>query len=293
MTALSRRDLAFLIGIDLIWGYNLIASKVGVTEFPPVMFTAMRFTLLALLLAPFLRWHPGRMQRLLVAATLSGGLQFSLLFTGLKLTNGVSSVAIATQLGVPFTTLMSVLFLGEVVRWRRWLGIALAFAGVGVIGFQPAMFEHRAGLALVVASTLIGSLGLVAVKSLGTQLKPLELQAWFAWSAMPLLVFLSLWLETGQREAIAAATPAGWGALAYTTLGASLLAHTGFYWLVSRYPVTSVSPLTLLSPIFGIAFGVAIFGEPVTGRMLLGAALTLGGALIIALRERRLVDTGT
>jgi O-acetylserine/cysteine efflux transporter len=57
----------------------------------------------------------------------------------------VASVAIATQLGVPFTTLMSVLFLGEVIRWRRWLGIALAFAGVAVIGFQPGMLEHRWG----------------------------------------------------------------------------------------------------------------------------------------------------
>jgi O-acetylserine/cysteine efflux transporter len=293
VTQLAPRDLAFLIGINLIWGFNLIASKTGVEHFPPVLFTALRFSLLGLILLPFLRWHPGRMERLLLAAALSGGLQFALLFIGLSLTEGVARVAIATQLGVPFTTLMSVLFLGEVIRWRRWLGIGLAFAGVAVIGFQPGLLEHRWGLALVIASTLIGSLGLVAVKTLGESLSPLELQAWFAWSGVPLLVFLTLFLETGQIEAIATAGWMEWGALLYTALIASLLGHTGFYWLVSRYPVTSISPITLLSPIFGVAFGAMLLGEPLTTRILVGGALTLTGVFIIAMREKKLVDTGS
>jgi O-acetylserine/cysteine efflux transporter len=293
VTALAPRDLAFLVGINLIWGFNLIASKVGVGHFPPVLFTALRFGLLGLILLPFLRWHPGRMQRLMVAAMLSGGLQFALLFIGLQLSKGVASVAIATQLGVPFTTLMSVLFLGEVIRWRRWLGIALAFTGVAVIGFQPGLLEHRWGLALVIASTLIGSLGIVAVKTLGESLKPLELQAWFAWSGLPLLVFLTFFLETGQAEAVRTAQWLDWGALLYTALVSSLLAHTGFYWLVSRYPVTSISPITLLSPIFGVTFGVLLFGEPLTTRILVGGALTLTGVFIIAMREKKLVDTGS
>lgn len=293
MTQLAPRDLAFLVGINLIWGFNLIASKAGVGHFPPVLFTAMRFSVLALILLPFLRWHPGRMERLLLAAALSGGLQFALLFIGLSLSKGVASVAIATQLGVPFTTLMSVLFLGEVIHWRRWLGIGLAFAGVAVIGFQPGLLEHRWGLALVIASTLIGSLGLVAVKSLGESLSPLELQAWFAWSGVPLLLFLTFFLENGQAAAIASAGWLDWSALLYTALVSSLLAHTGFYWLVSRYPVTSISPITLLSPIFGVAFGVVLLGEPLTARILAGGALTLTGVFIIAMRERKMVDTGT
>lgn len=293
MTHIEPRHLAALVGINLIWGFNFIVSKYAVGHFPPVLFTLLRFGLLALLLFPFLRWHPGRMERLLLAAALSGGLQFALLFVGLHLTNGVASAAIATQLGVPFTTLMSILFLGEVIRWRRWLGIALAFAGVGVIGFQPGMLEHRTGLALVIASAFVSSMGLVAVKTLGTSLKPLELQAWFAWSSAPLLLFLTFWLENGQYEAIATAGWLEWGTVLYTALLASLVAHTGFYRLVSRYPVTSISPITLLSPAFGVTFGVLLLGEPVTARLLVGAALTFTGVFIIAMREKKLVDTGS
>jgi O-acetylserine/cysteine efflux transporter len=293
VSQLSRRDLGFLLLINLIWGFNLIASKVGVEHFPPVFFTALRFTLLAVCLVPFLRWHPGRMLPLFVAAVLSGGLQFALLFTGLRLTPHVGSVAIASQLGVPFTTLMSVLFLGEVIHWRRRLGIALAFGGVATIALQADVFAYRAGLAFVVASALVGSLGLVAVKRLGEAFRPLELQAWFAVSGMPILWLLTLWLEAGQGAALRSAGAPEWGALLFTVIASSLVAHTGFYWLISRYPVTSVSPLTTLSPVFSVAFGVLLLGDALTPRLLLGGALTLAGVTIIARRDPRAVDTGS
>src|SRR5262245_34356201 len=57
-TSLEGRHLALLIGMNLIWGLNLIASKVGVGQFPPIFFTALRFGALGLLLFPLVRSHP-------------------------------------------------------------------------------------------------------------------------------------------------------------------------------------------------------------------------------------------
>ena len=73
----------------------------------------------------------------------------------------------------------------------------------------------------------------------------------------------------------------------------SLVAHTGWYYLVGRYPVTSLSPITLLSPLFGIFFGVTLLDDQLTARMLIGGVVTLAGVLIVVAREKRLVDTGT
>jgi O-acetylserine/cysteine efflux transporter len=288
---LTPRDLAFLLLINVIWAFNFVASKLGVGHFPPILFTAMRFTILAACLLPFLRWHPGRMQPLLLAAALSGGLPFALLFSGLRLAP-IGSVAIATQLGVPFTTLMSILFLGEVVRWRRGLGITLAFTGVALIAFTADMFSHRAGLALVVASTFVTSLGIIAIKRLGETLRPLELQAWFALTGLPLLWLLSFWLEDGQGAALASAGARDWAALLYTALMSSLIGHTGYYWLVSRYPVTTITPFTTLSPVFSIGLGVLVMDDALTPRIAIGGALTLLGVVIIARRDPSAVDTG-
>jgi drug/metabolite transporter (DMT)-like permease len=49
---------------------------------------------------------------------------------------------------------------------------------------------------------------------------------------------------------------------------------------------------TTLSPVFSVILGVALLGDHVTVRILLGGACTLLGVLIITLREKRIVDTG-
>jgi O-acetylserine/cysteine efflux transporter len=291
-TSLAGRDLALLIGMNLIWGLNLIASKIGVGEFPPIFFTAMRFGSLAFFLVPFLKVHRGQMTNLVAAAILTGPLAFSLLFTGMFLAEDAATVAIANQMGVPFSTLLSIWLLGETIRWRRTLGITLAFLGMVIISFDPRVFAYWQGLALVVASCFVASLGLIFVKRL-KDIRPLELQSWIAVMGGSLLLVISLLLEKGQVESMRLATWHGWGALFFTTVLSSLIAHTAWYYLVGRYPVTSLSPITLLSPLFGIFFGVTLLNDQLTPRMLLGGAVTLIGVFIVVMREKRLVDTGT
>ncbi len=289
---LSPRDLGLLILVTACWGFNLIAAKVGVAELPPILFTALRFGLLSVVTLPFLRLFRGQMQTLLLAALLSGSLQFALLFTGLSLAHDVSTVAIATQLGVPITTLLSVWMLGETIRWRRILGIALAFGGVALIAFDPGVAEYWQGLGLVILSCVFASLGLVYIKRL-SGVGPLQLQAWLALTSWPVLALLSLIFEDNQWTAIQQAGLPGWGAVLFTALINSLLAHSLMFYLIQRYPVTSVAPLTLLSPIFSILFGVTLLDDQLTPRMLVGGAITLTGVFIVALRDRRMVDTGT
>jgi O-acetylserine/cysteine efflux transporter len=290
--SIGGRDLAFLIVINLIWGLNLIASKIGVDQFPPIFFTALRFGSVAFLVIPFLRWHPGQMKNLLAAAFFTGPAAFALLFEGVHHVQDASMVAIASQMGVPISTLLSVWLLGETIRWRRRLGILLAFGGIAIIGFDPRAFQYWEGLMLVVCSCFISSMGLIYLKGL-KGVKPLEMQAWIAVLGGPLLLLASLAVESGQWDAVRSADLSGWGALAFTTLLSSLVAHTGWYYLVSRYPVTSLSPITLLSPLFGVFFGVTLLHDQLTWRMLLGGVVTLAGVLIVLMREHRLVDTGT
>jgi O-acetylserine/cysteine efflux transporter len=291
-TSISGKHLILLVLMNLVWGLNLIASKIGVAQLPPILFTALRFGSLAIFLLPLLKIHRGQMGNLFLAAMLTGPAAFSLLFLGVFYAEDAATVAIASQMGVPFSTLLSIWLLGETIRWRRTLGITLAFGGMVIISFEPRVFAYWEGMALVVASTFFGSLGLIFVKRL-YNIKALELQAWIAVAGGSTLMLLSLMFEQGQWEAIQAADWKAWTALAFTTLMSSLLAHTAWYYLVSKYPVTSLSPITLLSPLFGIFFGVTLLNDQLSSRMLLGGAVTLIGVFIVVMREKRLVDTGT
>ena len=292
MSSVAPRHLVLLVGITLIWGLNLVANKYGVAECPPILFTLLRFAVLAAILTPFLKIHRGQMSPLIVAAVLSGGLNFALMIVGLSLAKNVSSVAIAGQLGVPFTTLLSVALLGEVVRWRRWTGVALSFAGILVMGFDPQIWQNGASVGFVIAAAFVGALGVIAVKRL-QGIKPLELQAWFAWISLPLLATLSLLIERPNWQTVSSISSVGWLAVAYTALAASLVGHTAFYYLVQRYPVTSVAPLTNLSPVFSVVFAVLILHDHLSARLAAGGAITLLGTFIITLRERRIVDVGS
>lgn len=292
MTAVAPRHLLLLVGICAIWGFNLVAIKAGVDRMPPVFFTLLRFAALGLIVLPFLRPHRGAMRWLLLASLCSGGLQFALMFSGIAQSQSMSSVAIVGQLGVPFTTILSILLLGETVRWRRWSGILLAFAGVMVIGFNPLVFQSLTGLSLVALGALSGALGLVAIKRVPA-IRPLELQAWFTWTSLPVLAVLTLLLERGQLDSLRALDLTGAGAILYTAIAASLVGHTSFFWLVQRYPVTAVAPVTVLAPLFSVFFSVLLLGDRLDWRMVTGGAMTLAGVAVITLRERVLRDTAT
>ena len=292
MMSVPPRHLALLLGITVLWGLNLVVSRAGLAQIPPVLYTLLRMLLVAAVLVPWLKPARGQMNALIVAALLSGGLNFALLFIGLSLATNVSSVAIASQLGVPMTTLLSVALLGEQVRWRRWTGIALSFAGVLVLGLDPQVFARGTSLTLVVLSAFVGALGVIAIKKLNG-VQPLQLQAWMAWTSAPVLLVLTVLFEHTRWGSVASIGALGWAAVGYSAIGATLIAHTAFFWLVQRHPVTSIAPLTVLSPLFSVVLGVTLLHDQLTPRIALGGLITLSGVVIVSLRERRMVDIGS
>ena len=109
---MAPQHLAFMILINLIWGFALVAAKVSMGHFPPLLFAALRFTLIVAVLFPFLKIHPGKMREVIIIALCAGPLGFGLFFAGLAIADA-SVVAIVGQLGVPFSTVMSILILKE------------------------------------------------------------------------------------------------------------------------------------------------------------------------------------
>jgi O-acetylserine/cysteine efflux transporter len=288
---MHRSHLWQLVTINAIWGFNIVAVKLSADRFPPIFLTSLRFLIVGLVVWPWLRIRRGEMRWLLIAATCSGGLQFALMYSGVALSESMSSVAIGGQLGVPFATLLSVLLLGERIHWRRWLGISMAFAGVVIVGYSPGVLDAWSGFLLIVVAAFVGAVGLVAIKRVHA-LEPLELQAWLAWGSVPLLLPLSLLFEDGQLASLAAADLTGWGALLYSAVMASLVAHTGYFALIRRYPVSSVAPVTVLTPLFSVLFSVLLLGDQLDARMVVGGLLTLAGVTVILVRERRSAAVG-
>jgi len=134
---MPTHHILLLFVCNIVWGFNFVAGKVGTEHFTPLMFSALRFAFVLVLLIPFIRPVPGQMRNILVLGLVMGVGHYSIMFIAIHLGHVVSTVAIASQLIVPFSTLLAVIFLGEQIQWVRRIAIFVSFLGVLIIGFEP------------------------------------------------------------------------------------------------------------------------------------------------------------
>ncbi len=286
---MAPRDFILLVAICVVWASNNIVSKIVVStwDVPPLFYAAVRFALVALVTLPWLLPAPRPMWRMIAVAQLIGGLNFALLFVGFQ-TASPSAASIIIQLGVPMTTVLSMLMLGEQVRWRRGIGMALTLAGAVLVMWHPVGMSMSAGLWLIAAAALAGSLGAVMMKQMDG-VKPLQFQAWVGFTSVWPLAAASAFLEHDQWSR---GLEAGWPFLAavlYSAFVVSVIGHTFYYHLIQRYEATLISPLTLMTPLATIGLGVWITKDYFDLRMGIGAALALLGVLIVALRPNHVM----
>ena len=280
------RDFLLLVLICLIWASNNVLSKIIVDDWavPPIFYAALRFAVVALVMLPWLWPMPRPAWRIILIGMLMGGGNFALLFIGLQ-TTSPSSAAIILQLGVPFTILLSMLMLGERVHWRRCIGIGLTLLGVLVVVWLPEGITLSTGLWFVAAAAFAGSAGAVLMKRVH-DVAPFRFQAWVGLVSVITLTISSLLFEQGQW---AAAVAVGWplvAAVLFTALIVSVGAHSAYYHLIRNYEANLLAPLTLITPLATIALGVLITNDAFDLRMGVGAALAIGGVLIVALRRK-------
>lgn len=285
---MSLRDQLLALLVMAIWGLNFVVAKWGLAEFPPLFLMALRFTLVAALLVPFTRVPRGKMLRIAALSVTLGSVHFPMMFTGL---NGIdaATASIAAQAQVPFSSLLAAVMFKDTLGWRRALGMAAAFAGVVVIAGEPRLAGSLTALLLILAASFAFAVASVQIKTIGA-VDGFALNGWMALFATPQLLVLSFLLEDGQMPALASATLWGWGAILYMAVGVTIGAYGLWIPLLRRYPVNQTMPYLLTVPVFGVAAGVMLMGDPFTLRLVLGGLMTVGGVAFIVQKRPALVD---
>lgn len=286
---MNFRDFLLLSAVCFVWGLNLVVTRWVVADagVPPIFFAGMRFAGIALVLFWALRPIPKNLGTLFLIAMGMGAVHFGLLFMGLANAEA-SSVSVVGQLGVPFSTLMSMAFLGEVVGWRRGLGIMLAFAGAILIAVDPNTFQLSYGLLYVVIAALIASGAGILMKRMPS-ISALQMQAWIGLFSFAPLFAVSGLVESDQNgwSAFIEGGWLVWAATVFAVLGVSVFGHGAFYSLIKKYDISLLSPLTLMTPVWGVVLSIVLLGEVLTLQLVVGAAISLGGVFVILVRPNR------
>lgn len=301
MSALRFRAVDFLaaLGVVIIWGLNFVVMKVGLRAFSPFQLGAVRYLFAVFPLILFMPRPQVRWVWVVGYGLLQGVGQFGLLFLALHLgmTAALASVLMQTQ--VFFTAFFSFALLKE--RPDRPLVAGLLLAGLGLACMVAEQWAQAtptrasittpAGFVLTLgAAAMWAASNLLVRRARGTKAS-FEIVPFLVWSSLiPILPFLGLAVlfdPAPSRWTWLAAPWSSWLAAVYLGLISTILAYALWTGLLLRHPANRVAPFSLGVPIIGLAAGVFLLREAISGWQwagigLITAALTcvvVGGSL--------------
>ncbi|MET8756890.1 EamA family transporter [Lentzea sp. NPDC004782] len=285
---MSPRHVLLATLVAAIWGFNFVVLKVGLDEFPPILFSALRF-LAAAVPAIFFVGRPSVAWRWVVSVGLVLGVaKFSFLFIGLKagMPAGLSSLVLQSQ--VIFTAVFAAVVLRERPRPVQITGIALAVAGIGVIAWDYGLSSPLLGFVLVIAAAVCWGVSNVLMR----YARPADTLRFMVWvSAVAVLPLFALSLLTEDVSALGRLNWAGVGAIGYVSWISTLLGFGVWGFLLRRYESSVVAPFSLLVPVFGMFSAWALLGEDLSGPQAAAGGLVLAGLAIPQLVGRRAART--
>ncbi len=286
------RDILVLVLIALSWGAGNVAATHIVQDMPPIWAAIIRFFITGMLLLPFLRVPRAQIKNLLAIALFAGPLHFGFLYTAFSMTSHVGAITVGGQLWVAFATLLSVIFLREHLSRQQLGGLALAFAGVLVISFDPQIFrEINALLVTICAAFCWGTSAFLARRA--SDIPGLTVQAWMAMLTWPLLLPYSWLTETGQWHSLGQATLITWTLMLMLVFASGVFGNVMMFQLVRKYPVTQTTPFLLLTPVFTQFLGHEFLNEQISVRTVVGTAITLGGVMVLTIANARKLRIAT
>ena len=275
---MPRRHAGLALVVAVCWAVNFVVIEIGLESFPPLLFAALRFGLVVLpavffVPRPDVRWTVVVAVGLFICVG-----QFGVLFVAMSIGLSAGLASVIAPLQPLFTIPFAVVALGERPSLRQVAGVCAALAGLGVIAAGRAKGVPFEAVALGVASAASWGAGNVVTRSAGAK-RPFSLLVWSSLVAPVPLLGLSLIVEgIGRWERAASSVDAsGVMALAYVVIVSTFFGYGVWYWLMSRYPASTVAPFTLLVPVIGIITAWLVRNERPTWGELAGSFVVLVG----------------
>ncbi len=283
---------ALMVLLCLLWGLQQVAAKIGVSGISPVFQMGLRSAIAAVLVFAWSRWRGLALFRedgTLVAGLAAGllfALEFACIYVGLTYTTA-SRMIVFLYTAPCFTVLgLHALVIGERVGLRHLFGTLLAFAGI-VMAFAEGwgggghwigdLLGLLAAVLWAATTVLIRATPLARVSAAKVLLYQLVVSA--------VLAFPLAWLL--GEGGISAPTPAVLLALAYQAVVVAFASYLAWFWLLTKYLAGRLMVFSFLTPLFGVAFGMLLLGERLSGLFGLAALLVVAGIVLVNGPARR------
>jgi len=285
---LDATAIAVTIGLCLSWGFNNVAIKLAIHDIPPLIQSSARSLVAAVLVGA---WTQARGIPLfkrdgtLGAGVLAGvlfALEFLLIYRGLVWTTATRGVLFLYL--APFFVVIGSRWLvpGDHFHLSQWLGLSLSFVGI-VIAFglpTPAADSRQIlGDLMLVGGAAAWAATTLTIKA--SALNRISAEKTLLYQLVVSAPLLGLGAMVFGERITAMPSAVALGAFAYQTIYVVSITFTIWFVLVVRYSAARLSVFTFLAPLFGVAAGHLVLGEPLTPAFALAVALVAAGLLLV------------
>ena len=280
--------VAITVGLCLCWGFNNVAIKLALNDIPPLIQSSARSALAAILVGAWaqIRGVPLFRRDGTLAPGLWAGLlfalEFLLIYRGLLWTTATRAV-LFLYLAPFFVVIGSRWFIpADHFHPSQWLGLLLSFVGI-VIAFglpTPAADARQmlGDIMLIGAAAAWGATTIIIKASaLNRASAEKTLLYQLIVSAAVLAAGALIYAEHIDRIPSAVAL----GAFAYQTVWVVSVTFAVWFALIVRYSAARLSVFTFLAPLFGVAAGHFVLGEPLTLPFAVAVALVTLGLVLV------------
>ena len=282
---MSGQHRLLALSIVLIWASNFVALRWGLDRMSPLALCFWRFLLSFFPACLFVRIPTVNWKLAVGFGVLTGLGQFGALAAAIQghISAGLASALVQVQAVI--NVALAGLILHERVTRAQIAGCLLSFVGLGIFMVRPDANATALGVILVVIAAVSWAVCNVLVKAGGYRGDLLQFLVWTSPIAMISLGVLEYSIDGPQQMMIPLIrpTPGLWAIIAWQAFANTLYGYAVWNFLIRRYSLGRIGPLTLLVPIVAMALTALLLGERVTALQLLAALTILSGVAVPAL----------
>ena len=287
---MTNRDFIIAILITFMWGVNFSFIKLGLTSLDPFMLAGLRFFLCAIPLVFFIKKPDVKFIYIVSYGLFFGVGLWGILYVGMHFGISAGVASIVLQLGVFFTVILSYIILKEKIDIYNKIGFVLALSGILLVFLVTDGTVTVLGMMFVILSAVSWAILNIIIKKANTK----DVFSFLIWSTLfpPIPLFFLAYFMQGDIVFINFFDNIDTNAMisiVFQVYPTTILGYWVWNSLLTKYPVSIVSPLSLLIPIFGLLGSFVFFNEEIGIYKIIASLIILLGLVINTFGNRMFI----
>lgn len=295
MRFLSDREeikvVAAYIVVCIVWGSTYLGIRIGVSDFPPELFSGIRNLVAGSIILIYARVKGLEFPKSSIDIRRLATVGFLLLCGSMGLISwaeqwvhsGVVSLMVASS-PLMMALIETIVFKENTLGIKGWAGLLIGFGGVGflVMSASGTGSIDLLGSILVMLAAFFWASGSVyskrfkAAGSIITHIGIQMLAGGIGLSTAGLLL--------GEASRVRF-TVKSMAAMAYLIVFGSILAYSCYIYVLGKWPSARAATYAYINPLVAVTLGFLVLGEPITYHTIISMAVILGGVLMVQVSQ--------